>query len=145
MNIKGEDITLKDKIDYCFSLGVIHHTPNANKVCKKIYKSLKKNGMFICWLYGYEGNEIYIFIFNNLRRITILLPDFVLRIISFLLNLTTYVYQFLCEFINLPLNQRIIDILISQRDFKINKIKNHLGFEPHTKLYNGLKDVLDNR
>ena len=39
--------------------------------------------MFICWLYGYEGNEIYIFIFNNLRRITILLPDFVLRIISF--------------------------------------------------------------
>ena len=103
LNIKGEDIALKNKIDYCFSLGVIHHTPHANKVCKKIYKSLKKNGMFICWLYGYEGNEIYIFIFNNLRRITILLPDFVLRIISFLLNLATYVYQFLCEFINLPL------------------------------------------
>ena len=56
-----------------------------------------------------------------------------------------YFVKFLNIFINLPLNQRIIDILISQRDFKIDKIKNHLGFEPHTKLYNGLKDVLDNR
>ena len=41
-NIKGENIKLKNKIDYCFSLGVIHHIPNATSVCKKIHRSLKK-------------------------------------------------------------------------------------------------------
>ena len=103
LNIKGENLRLKNKVDYCFSLGVIHHTPKAKKVCKKIYQSLKKNGKFVCWLYGYEGNELYILIFNNLRRITILLPDFLLRFISILLNFATYFYQLLCKFINLPL------------------------------------------
>ena len=34
-----------------------------------------------------------------------------------------YLVKFLNIFINLPLNQRIIDILISQRDFKIDKIR----------------------
>ena len=56
-----------------------------------------------------------------------------------------YFVKFLNIFINLPLNQRIIDILISQSDFKIHKKNNHPGFETHTKLYTGLKYVLDNR
>jgi len=103
LNIKGENIKIKNKIDYCFSLGVIHHTPKGLIVCKKIHRSLKKGGTFICWLYGYEGNELYIFIFNNLRRFTILLPDIILRQISILLNLITYIYQFLCKFFDLPL------------------------------------------
>ena len=105
LNIKGENIKIKNKIDYCFSLAVIHHIPNGQSVCKKIHRSLKKNGTFVCWLYGYEGNELYLFIFNNLRRITILLPDFILRQISILLNIMTYPYQFLCNFFNLPLKE----------------------------------------
>ena len=105
LNLKCENIKLKNEIDYCFSLGVIHHIPNALNTCKKIHQSLKKNGTFICWLYGYEGNELYLFIFNNLRKITILLPDFILRQISVLLNLTTYPYEFLCKFFNMPLKE----------------------------------------
>ena len=49
-NITGQSITLENEIDYTFSLGVIHHIPEAEVVCKKIYKSLKKNGKFIIWL-----------------------------------------------------------------------------------------------
>ena len=54
----------KEKFDFVFSLGVIHHIPNYQKVCSNIFNSLKKNGQFVCWVYGYEGNEIYIFIFD---------------------------------------------------------------------------------
>lgn len=86
---------------------------------------------------NYELKEIIkiICILKNVKEPKIVINEKIIR----------YLVKFLNIFINLPLNQRIIDILISQRDFKIDKIKNHLGFEPHTKLYNGLKDVLDNR
>ena len=53
------------EIDYIFSIGVIHHIPDAEIVCKKIYESLKPKGKFIIWLYGKEGNELYLFVFNN--------------------------------------------------------------------------------
>ena len=41
-NIKGENIKFKNKLDYIFSLGVIHHTPNYELVLKKIKFALKK-------------------------------------------------------------------------------------------------------
>jgi len=108
--IKGENLQYKNKFDYVFSLGVIHHIPKYDLVCKKIYNSLKKNGKFICWVYGYEGNELYIFIFNNLRRVTIMLPDFILRIITNFLNIILYIYIFLCNFIPLPLKKYMINV-----------------------------------
>ena len=99
-----------NEIDYVFSLGVIHHIPNYEKVLEKIYASLKPGGKFIIWVYGKEGNELYLLIFNNLRRITIYLPDFILRVISHILNLLTYVYGFFCKFFNLPLRKYFIEL-----------------------------------
>ena len=40
-NIKGEDIEEKEKFDFVFSLGVIHHIPNYQKVCSNILKPTK--------------------------------------------------------------------------------------------------------
>ena len=74
-NITGQMMEFNNEIDFIFSLGVIHHIPQAEEVCKKIYQSLKTSGQFIIWLYGKEGNEIYLFIFDNLRKITKYLPD----------------------------------------------------------------------
>ena len=48
-NISGQMINFKDEIDYIFSLGVIHHIPEAEAVCKKIHKSLKPKGKFVIW------------------------------------------------------------------------------------------------
>ena len=80
--ISGQMINFKNEIDYIFSLGVIHHIPEAEIVCKKIYESLKPKGKFVIWLYGKEGNELYLFIFNNLRKITRFMPDIFLNLFS---------------------------------------------------------------
>ncbi len=104
-NIKAEELNFENEIDYIFSIGVIHHIPNYEVAIKKIYHSLKPGGKFIMWVYGKEGNELYLFFFNNLRRITIYLPDFILKIISNFLALITYIYGFLCKYINLPLHK----------------------------------------
>ena len=109
-NIKGENIKFKNKLDYIFSLGVIHHTPNYELVLKKIKFALKKKGKFILWVYGKEGNELYLFIFNNLRKLTIYMPDFILRIMSHILNIFCYAYGFLCNFLRLPLQKYFLKI-----------------------------------
>ena len=110
LNIKGEELNFIEEYDYIFSIGVIHHIPNHMLVLKKIYKSLKKNGKFVVWVYGKKGNELYLIIFNNLRNITTLLPDFVLRILSHILNLFCYIYGFLCNYFKLPLRKYFIEV-----------------------------------
>ena len=73
--IPGQMINFRNEIDYIFSIGVIHHIPEAEVVCKKIYESLKPKGKFVNWIYGKEGNKLYLFIFNNLRKITRFMPS----------------------------------------------------------------------
>ena len=58
-NIKGEEVDRRNEIDFCFSLGVLHHIPKANIVVENIFNALKKNGQAVFWVYGYEGYEIY--------------------------------------------------------------------------------------
>ena len=103
LNIRGQDLNYNDELDYIFSLGVIHHIPEYDIVCKKIYKSLKPGGKFIIWVYGHENNQLYLKIFNNLRRITRIIPDFFLRILSKFLNISAILYIFLCKIFNMPL------------------------------------------
>ena len=117
VNIKGEEINFENKFDYVFSLGVIHHIPNYEIVLKNIIKSLKPNGKFIIWVYAKEGNGLYLLIFNNLRRITIMLPDFILRLICKMLAVLTYFYGFFCKFFPLPL-QNYFNGLFSKLSFK---------------------------
>ena len=109
-NIKGENLNINNELDYVFSLGMIHHTPNAELVVKKIFQSLKTNGKFICWVYGYEGNRIYVLLFNNLRKLTTHFPDFILRILSHALNLICFIYIFLCKFMNLPMKNYMLNV-----------------------------------
>ncbi len=110
LNIKAEDLKIKKKIDFVFSLGVVHHIPNYKQACTKIYESLKPKGKFIIWVYGHEGNELYLLIFNNIRRITRILPDGVLRGFCTLLNLMCYFYIFLCKFVRLPMQKYMLEV-----------------------------------
>ena len=109
--ISGETIKYDQVFDYVLSIGVLHHTPNAEIICRNVYKSLKPKGKFIIWLYGKEGNELYIFIFDNLRKVTTLLPDIILNFISTILNFFLSFYIILCKFFNLPLRDYIINVL----------------------------------
>jgi len=108
LNIKGQDIDIKNEFDYVFALCVIHHIPEYKEVLKKIENSLKPNGKFIAWVYGKEGMELYIFLLKNLRRITSIMPDFMLRLFSQFLAMSTYPYGFLCKFFPLPLKKYFI-------------------------------------
>ena len=91
-------------------MGVIHHIPQYKLACKKIFNSIKKGGKFVIWVYGYEGNELYIIIFNNLRRITRIMPDPFLRMLCTFLNYCCSAYIFLCKYFNLPMKSYMIKV-----------------------------------
>ena len=103
LNIRGQDLNFNEEFDYSFSLGVIHHIPEYEIVCKKIYKTLKPGGKFIIWVYGYENNQLYLRIFNNLRRVTRIIPNFLLKILCKFLNISAVFYILLCRIFNMPL------------------------------------------
>jgi SAM-dependent methyltransferase len=48
---------LKKPVDYIYSVGVLHHTPDAEKAFYNLAKCVKKNGFFSMFLYG-KGNPI---------------------------------------------------------------------------------------
>ena len=74
INKKGEEFEC-EQADYIFSLGVIHHIPNPIPTLENIHRHLTKNGKFIIWVYGKEGNKLYISLFRYIFFFTRYMPD----------------------------------------------------------------------
>ena len=80
LNLKAQNMNFENEFNYVFPWCNTSYS-RISRCFKKNLQFVKKDGKFIIWVYGKEGNELYLLIFNNLRKITILLPDFILRII----------------------------------------------------------------
>jgi SAM-dependent methyltransferase len=105
----GEN-TPEVEVDIALSFGVLHHIPDPKPVVDRVYEILPKGGKFIVWLYGFEGNESYLNIFQPIRRITRVLPDFLLGFLVNLLNLMMSVYIWLCGFLELPMKKYVLQV-----------------------------------
>lgn len=90
LNTSGADFDQKN-LDVIISLGVIHHIPQADEVVHNIFNSLKKDGYFLLWVYGFENNRLYVVLQKILRAFTIFLPDFFLDKFSWI---TSYAFDF---------------------------------------------------
>jgi SAM-dependent methyltransferase len=90
LNTSGANFDQKN-LDIIISLGVIHHIPQADKVVHNIYRSLKKNGYFLIWVYGFENNRLYVVLQKILRAFTVFLPDKFLDKFSWAIS---YIFDF---------------------------------------------------
>lgn len=63
------DLKVESEFDIAFSIGVIHHLDNPKLAVKKMFNSLKANGILAVWVYGYENNEWIVNFFNPIRNI----------------------------------------------------------------------------
>jgi SAM-dependent methyltransferase len=103
LNIKGEDLPAELGLDLVFSYGVIHHIPEPLSTLRAAYNALRPGGKCCVWLYGHEGNEVYLAALKLLRLVTTRLPDWVLRGLSRALNLVADAYIPACRHLPLPL------------------------------------------
>lgn len=112
LNIRGDQIPADLNLDLIISIGVIHHIPDPHPVIRAAYNALRPGGTLVVWLYGYEGNRLYLAFVLPLR---FLLRPFPLRIvygISWLLDFPLRLYISACRVLSaLPLAVYMTQIL----------------------------------
>ena len=100
----GELFTTSKKLDLILSIGVLHHIPKPDIVLLNCLNNLKSGGRIFVWLYGQEGNHIYLFIIRILRIFTIRMPDKLLKRLVDLIYFPLSLYIKLSSFFRLPMS-----------------------------------------
>jgi len=111
LNVTGDNLPPSGDLDYVFSYGVLHHIPEPGPTVKAAYNSLRPGGKIAIWLYGKEGNRLYLLIFGSLRLITKYLPHPLLLGLSWILDIPLVIYIKLCKKFKLPLHEYMTEIL----------------------------------
>ena len=99
----GDRLPQSGDHDCVFSIGVLHHIPEPDPVCRAAYGALKPGGVFGVWLYGREGNMPYLVIFRTLHAITRRLPHGLLAAFVWMLSWVLDAYIAACAVLPLPL------------------------------------------
>lgn len=108
LNIDATEIPPEGNFDWIFSIGVIHHIPDAPGVMKCCFNALRPGGRVAIWLYGREGNQLYLSIALPLRLFGKFCPDIVLTILAWLAVPPLRAYQAVCKWLPLPMRSYFI-------------------------------------
>ncbi|MGQ0659175.1 MAG: class I SAM-dependent methyltransferase [Chromatiales bacterium] len=114
LNVRGDELPARADMDYVISIGVMHHIPDPVPVVRAAYGALKPGGKFIVWLYGKEGNELYLLLVTPLRWLTKHLPHKAVAGLAWLLDIPLAGYIRLCRAIpslGWPLREYMTEIL----------------------------------
>ena len=107
----------KNSFDFIYSIAVLHHLPDPKKGFLKLVEYVKPKGTMFTWVYGHEGNEVFLAIFEPFRKyVTVFLPRKVLEPIAlFLAALMWLIVQLIYKPLNflkiggfLPMNEYLI-------------------------------------
>lgn len=83
----------REAFDLVISDGVIHHLDDPNRGVKLLGERLRRRGgKLAVWIYGYEGNELYLRLIEPVRSISHRLPSRVLLPIARFLAIPVYVH-----------------------------------------------------
>jgi len=99
----GDRLTYEASLDFVTSIGVLHHVPDPAPVVSSMYAALRPGGHAIVWLYGREGNRLYLALARPLRAVTTRMPHSVLLLLCRMLDVPLLVYLGLCQRWRLPL------------------------------------------
>ncbi len=68
-----------EDFDLVLSIGVIHHIPDPTPVLRAMFAATRPGGRSLIWVYGREGNGVYLAFVRIARLITIVLPHRLLQ------------------------------------------------------------------
>lgn len=105
------DLPPIEPLDCVLSIGVVHHTPDPLRTLKVMHGLLKEGGTCLVWVYGKEGNELYLKTFGALRALTQRLPHPVLHALSTGLTPPLWAYIRASAFLPLPMRDYMHRVL----------------------------------
>jgi SAM-dependent methyltransferase len=97
--------------DMVLSIGVLHHIPDPYPTVRAAFDSLKPGGRLFVWVYGREGNALYLSIFLPLRLVTMRLPHFANAALSWLLDIPLKAYIVVSRKLKLPLYEYMRNVM----------------------------------
>jgi SAM-dependent methyltransferase len=112
LQASGEHLPPSGDLDYVFSVGVLHHIPEPAPVVRAAYRALRPGGRIAIWLYGKEGNRLYLALAQPLRCVTRRLPHPLLAGLVWLIDVPLVAYIALCRFLPLPLRGYMRRIMV---------------------------------
>jgi SAM-dependent methyltransferase len=110
LKITGEQLPPYRDLDYILSVGVLHHIPNPAPVVEAAFKALRPGGHFFVWLYGKEGNALYLSFISPLRVFTKRLPHFMLSFLAEIMYWPLVLYIKFCHILPLPLKGYMLSV-----------------------------------
>jgi len=110
LKITGDQLPAYGNLDYIFSIGVLHHIPDPGPVVDAAFKALRSGGHFLIWLYGKEGNNLYLTLIRPLRSITKRLPHFFLASLVEIIYWPLVLYNMICHRFPLPLHGYLLSV-----------------------------------
>jgi SAM-dependent methyltransferase len=103
LRLRGEEIPAEG-FDLVTSFGVIHHIPDPTVTMRAMVNALRPGGRVLIWVYGREGNQLYLALAGPLRAITTRVPHWVLAGISWGIEAVASGYGRLAIRLPLPLS-----------------------------------------
>lgn len=108
----GADLPPDLRVDRVVSIGVLHHIPDPAPVVTAAFRALRNGGTMLVWLYGVEGNRLYLWIANPLRWLTRRIPRGFLNGLVWTLYFPLMAYTALCSVLPLPLGDYLRNVLV---------------------------------
>jgi SAM-dependent methyltransferase len=110
-NEPGDRLPATGDLDVVVSIGVLHHIPDPLPTVRAAYQALKPGGRMAAWLYGREGNEVYLAVALPIRKITRRLPHRGLALLSAALAIPLALYIRACGFLPLPMAKYMREVV----------------------------------
>lgn len=105
--------------DFIYSVGVLHHMPNPKAGFSSLVQNLKEGGQILAWVYGKEGNLLYINFADPIRKLfTSKLPFKVNLFLSFVMTSFLWILVWLVYFpVNLIFGKNISNKLLPMNEY----------------------------
>jgi SAM-dependent methyltransferase len=107
LRLRGDEIPPKD-FDHVFSMGVLIIIPEPMPVVEAAFRALKPGGRLTVWLYGREGVEIYLAIFEPIMKLTRRLPHSILSALCWALTVPLAIYIAVSRILPLPMRDYMV-------------------------------------
>ena len=107
----GEDVPAGRDLDFVVSIGVIQFIRDPLPTLKAAREALRPGGKLVIWVYGREGNRLYVTLVQALRAVTTRLPHFALAVTCSALVLLVDAYIFACRWLPLPMRDYMLHTL----------------------------------
>ena len=111
LNVTGDALPEGLVVDSAVSIGVLHHIPEPDPVMRAVHHALKPGGAFVAWLYGREGNGLYLAIVQPLRAVTTRLPHRLLDGLCHILNGVLALYVALARRMPVPMRSYVTEVI----------------------------------